>query len=402
MLFVWLFASIPLGVSAAAAITEIMYDAPGTDSGREWVEVQNTGSESVDLSTWRFVEGGVNHKISVIGESLLPAGGFAVIADNPDKFKIDNPGFSGLLFDSAFSLSNEGETISIDDDTGVSMDSVSYDPMIGAAGDGNTLQKTGTGEWIAAAVSVGSVTIATESAAPPAEEGGSTDDQSGDSMGSDSGSSSSSGDSDTSAHSSQEVANTSYDAPQFEVTAGRPRIGFVGAPLSFEAKVKKSKDVAVGSGLRSVWTMGDGSLLIGQIVSHAYQYPGDYIVITNTDYGGFHAVAKVKVRIIEPSIALSLLPGRMLLSNQGKGEVNIGGFILEDSEKRFAFPQDTIILPLSSIEIPLDMVNIDSPKDFIRIANPSGKVIAQTSVQPYAGDLTLEEVRSRLIRALEK
>ncbi|HVT75280.1 MAG TPA: lamin tail domain-containing protein [Candidatus Paceibacterota bacterium] len=398
--------AIPIGVSAAAAITEIMYDAPGTDSGREWVEVQNNGLEAFDLSSWKFFEGGVNHKITAITDSILTAGGFAIIADNTDKFKADNPGFSGLLFDSAFSLSNEGETLSLVDEAGNQADSILYTPSLGAAGDGNTLQKTTTGEWLAAASSIGSPTIATESVASPADTDDGTSNNPTDASG-DGASGGTSGDDQVfSAHSSQEVATISYDKPQFEVTAGRPRIGFVGAPLTFETKVLKSKDVAAGSGLRSVWSMGDGTLIVGQIISHAYDYPGEYIVVTNADYGGSHAVAKVKVRIVAPDLSLSILPGRVMIRNGYRGEVNIGGFIFEDSQKRFIFPQDTIIAPLSSIEISFGATRIDEPRDFLRIADPAGKILSQVPVPNLSivtsstQDLTIEEVTARLIRAL--
>ena len=49
-------------VSAQIEITEIMYDVPGSDAGREWIEIHNTGN-TTDLTDWRFFESGSNHKL---------------------------------------------------------------------------------------------------------------------------------------------------------------------------------------------------------------------------------------------------------------------------------------------------------------------------------------------------
>ena len=45
---------IPSVSFAGAAISEIMYDLPGADTGREWVEVQNTSSEEVSFLKWKL------------------------------------------------------------------------------------------------------------------------------------------------------------------------------------------------------------------------------------------------------------------------------------------------------------------------------------------------------------
>jgi hypothetical protein len=39
----------PSIVCAQMVITEVMYDVEGTDSGREWIEIQNIGTENIDL-----------------------------------------------------------------------------------------------------------------------------------------------------------------------------------------------------------------------------------------------------------------------------------------------------------------------------------------------------------------
>jgi len=126
----------------AQVVTEVMYDLrEGTDSGREWIEVYNAGSASLDLTKWRIVENGKNHKITAVAGSFDP-GSFAIIADNAEKFTADHPEYAGTLFDSAFSLNNKGETIALVDAAGKESDSVMYTSALGGNGTGDSLQKT--------------------------------------------------------------------------------------------------------------------------------------------------------------------------------------------------------------------------------------------------------------------
>ncbi|MBI5003675.1 lamin tail domain-containing protein [Candidatus Kaiserbacteria bacterium] len=134
--------TLPLFVSAEVLITEIMYDPVGADTGREWIEVFNTGSSAVNLTELKLFENGTNHKISAqAGNSMLAPQGYAVIADNPAKFAIDYPGFTEQVFDSAFALSNEGETIILRDGKMVDMSSATYVAVPAASGVGNSLQR---------------------------------------------------------------------------------------------------------------------------------------------------------------------------------------------------------------------------------------------------------------------
>ena len=49
LFFAWF--AVPSLVSAGVEIREIMYDVSGADTGREWIEIINTGGEPVDAAT---------------------------------------------------------------------------------------------------------------------------------------------------------------------------------------------------------------------------------------------------------------------------------------------------------------------------------------------------------------
>lgn len=133
----------PAIAGAQLSITEIMYDLPsGSDSGREWIEVYNGGSEPLSLAQWRVAENGTAHKIAAIsGGDAIPPGSYAVIADKAAAFREDWPAYEGPLFDSAFSLSNEGESVALRPPEGADASPVSYRKEWGGAGDGNSLNR---------------------------------------------------------------------------------------------------------------------------------------------------------------------------------------------------------------------------------------------------------------------
>lgn len=138
----------PTFASAQVLITEVMYDlAEGTDSGREWVEIYNGSASSISVTGLRLFENGTNHKISGVGGDTLPSGGYAIIADNPEKFKADYPAYTAMLFDSAFSLSNAGETILLRTVAGGDIDSVTYTESLGGKGTGDSLQRLSSGSF---------------------------------------------------------------------------------------------------------------------------------------------------------------------------------------------------------------------------------------------------------------
>lgn len=132
-------AAFPAAADAQVIITEIMYDlAEGSDSGREWIEVQNIGTAPIDLTSWRFFESNSNHKLA--GTRSLSPGAYAIIADDIAKFRADWPSFSGTVYESAFSLNNDGETIEMRQGERT-IDAVAYDSTMGGDGSGDSLQR---------------------------------------------------------------------------------------------------------------------------------------------------------------------------------------------------------------------------------------------------------------------
>lgn len=129
-------------------ISEIMYDLDGSDSGGEWIEVYNSGSEPVDVltgagnSTWRFFDG-ANHILNLVnGTSTIATNEYFIIASDANQFLANHQGFTATVFDTVMSLVNSSNTIALSFDGGNSQTiSANYDSAWGASGDGNTLEK---------------------------------------------------------------------------------------------------------------------------------------------------------------------------------------------------------------------------------------------------------------------
>lgn len=131
---------LPNLASAQIIFSEVMYDFPGTDAKHEWIEIYNNGTEFINLSQWSLRENQANHALVFIsGTEFLNPGSFAVLADHAQTFLTDYPDFQGSLFNSYFSLNNDGEELSLINASGILVSTLSYDPELGADGNSHTL-----------------------------------------------------------------------------------------------------------------------------------------------------------------------------------------------------------------------------------------------------------------------
>ncbi|HEY1041261.1 MAG TPA: hypothetical protein VGE63_00870 [Candidatus Paceibacterota bacterium] len=132
--------------SEALVITEIMYDAKDADTDKEWIEVV-TESLTAPLASIRLQVGDKKHTLkSNTSGDTLPSGAVCIIAQSETNFKLLFPNFSGCIFESGFSLTNQSGSIKIVHGTsGEVYGAAEYTSAMGAAGDGNSLTLGGSG-----------------------------------------------------------------------------------------------------------------------------------------------------------------------------------------------------------------------------------------------------------------
>ncbi len=146
-----LMSMLPAMVSAQSdvKINEIMYNLPGTDTDREWVELYNNDTTAIDITGWIFYAGETNHDLTdVTGNMVIPSGGYAIIADDAKTFVDEHPECNCAVIDSSFSLGNSGaESIALKRGITDIADEVTYDSSWGANENGKTLERNATGGW---------------------------------------------------------------------------------------------------------------------------------------------------------------------------------------------------------------------------------------------------------------
>lgn len=259
ILLATLFIFLPAQIRASGiAISEIMYDIEGSDGGKEWIEIYNNTGNSIDLTEYKFFENGVSHGISHIqGEELLPNNSYAIIADNATNFINTWTDVSkSQIYDASFSLSNTaGEYLAIKDADGNIVYEVTYDTSLGANGDGNSLQFYQS-SWRSALPSpMSSANVASN------QEEDSTQIE----------------DTNNNSLSAKTEVKKEYKM-QFVWEA--PKTAIVGSKVNIKVNLYGNSGEIISNG-DFVWNFGDGTVNNAKNlseVSHAYNYPGDYIV----------------------------------------------------------------------------------------------------------------------------
>jgi hypothetical protein len=341
-------------------ISEIMYDTPGTDSGREWIEVFNDSSETIDLSNWKFLENAVNHSLKLIlGDSKISSGEYAVIADNDQNFLTDNPGFKGTLFDSAFSLTNTGENLAIIDPTGKTIDQVGYSDSLGAKGDRNSLQLY-EGVFISSFATPGLSNTKQNNSSSVSQISTTTT-------------------SSVSAHSSTQDLSKIKPEIDFEINIGKERAVSIKTPIKFEPY---TDDRFKRNSIKFLWNFGDGNESKSKKPEHHYKHSGIYNVVLNASQNGQNAVSRTLVSVFKPTIEFKIIPEGLEFYNNSKNEINIGGWKVKSEDKtiNFTFPRDTIVSANNKIIFDRDLfVEKDKNIDFLQIKInlyfPNGDII---------------------------
>ena len=360
--FLFIFLYTPFFLFAQIEITEIMYNTgenvggSKADGGREWIEIYNNGTEDIDLNGWKLYEAETNHKITAVvegGTLILPAGAYAIVADKPETFRIDWPNFSGLIFDSAFSLINkeEGEILIIRDFNLEDVSQVSYFPVEEADDTGNSLQKMNDGTWGACVPSPGAPTSSSCNSQTDdiVDDDSQTEEQP------------------ETASQTQAPTTVSQSIIEIEPQIFSQILPLVDTPIAgadflFEAKAFGLRNKPLQNA-QYQWTFGDGGKATGQKVLYAYQYPSDYLVVLQVISGKYTASSRLKIKTIPSDITVSKIgfdftDNFIELYNPSTYELNLSWWRLKVDNNYFTIPKNTILLPKNRIKLSSKTTNL--------------------------------------------
>lgn len=146
-------------------------------------------------------------------------------------------------------------------------------------------------------------------------------------------------------------------APGFEVSAGRDRLGIVGSPLEFKVET----NIEYTNNSIFVWNFGDGGEGVGEVVTHTYMYPGEYILVLNVSGSRGKAVSRTNVKVVTPELVITdVSRERIEIANNSKSEVSLFGRALVTRDKIFTFPRDTIIKAGQKISFGANVTRLNS------------------------------------------
>ena len=333
-------ASFALPALANIQISEIMYDVTGTDAGYEWIELHNTGSTGVDISDWRFNENETDHYLSLeFGDSpVISPGGYALVVSNSAKYLESNTTFSGILFDSVFSLNNQGESLSIKSTEEI-VDTVYYTPQDAANGTGGSLQYI-NGAWEASLATPGQVNslqaVSTEQAN---EASGSTTNTS-----------------DPSGPKKKSNVRVEFE-PYYQSTLHTEPVILAGDLTVFDFELlhyhRENKDAITKHSGTYVWNMGDGyefSQDWEEEMEYVYAYPGKYVVSVSY-YRNNQMTVEPKhefaqtITVEDSEVVIGEVDedGSIRIDNNTGKRIDISEWIMIYSDQIYAFPDRSII-----------------------------------------------------------
>jgi hypothetical protein len=291
------------------------------------------------LSTYFLFETNVSHKIThSSGSKIISPNSFAIIADNIEKFLIDNPNFSGSLFDSAFSLNNTGEELILQDSDKAELDKAIYTSDLGANGNGNSLQFY-QGIFIPGKPTPGNINV-TESADETVDLN--PDDSSNNESNTSKSSSS------NSTHSGQNTLSDYMPKPKVKTGIGRDRTVTINTPIEFEiyhSAEEKGK---------YFWNFGDGGSSKKNKSTHIYDYVGEFNVVLQAYFDGYKNTSRAKIKVVEPNLEITTEDFTIFIKNTGNSEVNIGQYFLKINGKNLKILEDTIVSKGQSFQVKID------------------------------------------------
>ncbi|MEK7123185.1 MAG: lamin tail domain-containing protein, partial [Patescibacteria group bacterium] len=113
----------------AADVDIVINEIAAYESGDyEWFEIFNKSTAAVDITGWKFYEAQTNHKLTEFrGGMVIPAGGYAIIANKADKIAEKYSSFVGMLIDSSWgTLAENGEEIGLKNASGDTVELFTY------------------------------------------------------------------------------------------------------------------------------------------------------------------------------------------------------------------------------------------------------------------------------------
>jgi hypothetical protein len=167
--------------------------------------------------------------------------------------------------------------------------------------------------------------------------------------------------------------------------AGLPIVSIVGKEITFDG----SK--STGNIKEYIWNFGDGQTGKGKVLTHSYNFPGNYIVSLTVSDGRKQNTASVNVIIYSNAIFISEFSPKekwVEIVNESNYTQDISGWGISDSKDKasFKFPENSFIAPKNFLLLSSDLVGsiLSEKGGSLFLFYPSGDIRQQIDYEKTA------------------
>lgn len=362
----FIMAELPISVFAASIVfNEIAWMGTSISANHEWIELSNSGTESIDLTGWTLTASDGTPNISLQG-SIVASGFFLLERTSDDTVP-------GIAADHIYTgaLGNTGETLTLKNPSGETVDTIiGGENWANIGGDNETkqtAQRLGN-NWITA---TGTPREATAVLGVSSGNGATVQDNT---------ASSSPSVSPISAPSAfvplpQSGGETSSAPRSMIVHAFVPPKGTVGADVLFSGEAEGIKSEPLLRA-RFRWSFGDGGSAEGKKVFHSYHYPGVYAVFLDVVSGERSTTARGEIIVAPAKLRVSRVvsgsAGLIEVANDDAEEVNLSFWHLRSAGHFFTIPANTVLLSKRSVAFPSAITRISVDTSDVALLYPNG------------------------------
>ncbi|QQR82373.1 lamin tail domain-containing protein [Candidatus Campbellbacteria bacterium] len=359
---------LPAVAHAQITINEIAWMGTSASANDEWIELYNSGSDSVALSGWFLKASDGDPAIALTGD--IPAGGYFLLERSDDESVPGVP--AGVIYTGA--LGNAGETLTLFDTGGVVIDSVIGGTNWSLGGDNvikNTPQRQADNSWI-----TGIPTPGVQNSTQPIQIGGGTV----------LGSSTSTSATSTASSTTKKPTVVGYVQNVFAY-AGVDIQTVADAYAFLEASGVDAKGEHI-SATSYQWSFGDGDAGDAKETAHIYRFPGTYTAAVSLMSQYQRAQDNILVQVFPADITISSVmygdSGFVELYNKSDRALDLSLWKLQieyaEGKKighTFTFPRMTTIAPHAQVPFPAFTTKVYmAEKDRVVLYYPSGKEAA--------------------------
>ncbi|MFT7507247.1 MAG: hypothetical protein ACI92I_000390 [Acidimicrobiales bacterium] len=356
------FLFLPVTSRAAIVINEVAWMGTEVSANDEWIELYNTGSESVSVDGWEMSDG-VNFEVGLAGS--VASGQYAVLERTDDT---SAQGTAFMIYTGV--LPNAGATLSLYRTDGALEDRVAGGEDWQNIGGDNATKETAQytiGGWITAIGTPGFTNTEGVGATPAVEENNNTVEDE---------------------DSSSKEAPSLYLSPrELQLDIVSVLQVYVTQEVSFLAQPSGLADGILNS-LSYDWNFGDFNTDTGKEATHRFEYPGEYVVTLHSQYKQYESDTRKIVVVLPVSFSLTInTKGDVQVHNDARYEVDVSGYTII-AGKTLQFPKGTILLPNGTITIPKEKLQYDG-SGLVQLRDDMKTVIASLSpsVVPVAPEV---------------